>query len=419
MNMDERIRDILFLFSGYTTYIFGRTLREILMGSVPKKCRIITAAPMSVLRKIIPDAVNTRGKLFITINGIDCTIIPAIPDAGILCTSQDFTIDSAAYSEVTGLIDICGARDDIEAKIIRLRDNTTEAIYANPILMVKAVRLCAELGFTLADDTKELIQECASFIKKINCRSVLHELEMLLLSPHPDYFRMLHELGLLKYLIPQLDRCFGEPQRNRYHIYDVGEHIMTAVKNTPRDYVIRWAALLHDVGKPVCSSTDSNNIIHFYGHHRESRIIADDILHRYGIQPDSIRDILVLIENHDVRIELDLYHVKKMMLRTGSVLFEKLIQLQIADNMAKNPKYFTEKYRRINTAWKIEQQVIESGEPYRYEDLKVNRYDLQKLGIRPGRETNDLMRALMDEVITDPQNNSYEYLLNRAKELRK
>ena len=108
-----------------------------------------------------------------------------------------------------------------------------------------------------------------------------------------------------------------------------------------------------------------------------------------------------------------------MMLRTGGVLFEKLMQLQTADNMAKNPKYFTEKYRRINAAAKIARQVMESGEPYRYEDLKVNAKDLQKQGIRPGRETTELMRALMDEVIAEPEKNSYEYLLRRVKELRK
>ncbi len=419
MDIPQSIKNILDLFSGYTTYIYGRALREILMGAVPGKCRIITAAPVSVLRKIFPGATIIKGRMHVLADKIDCTVISAIPDAGALCTTQDFTIDSAAYSEVTGLIDICGAKEDIENKIIRLRDNTTESIYANPAVMVKAVRHCAELGFTLADDTRELIAVCAVAIKQINCRSVLHELERLLLSPRPDYFRMLHELGLLKYLIPQLDRCFGEPQKNKYHIHDVGEHIMCAVKNTPRDYVLRWSALLHDVGKPCCSSTDNNGIIHFYGHHRESRLIADDILHRYGIESDNIRSILTLIENHDVRVEPSHYQVKKMMLRTGGVLFEKLMQLQTADNMAKNPKYFTEKYRRINAAAKIARQVMESGEPYRYEDLKVNAKDLQKQGIRPGRETTELMRALMDEVIAEPEKNSYEYLLRRVRELRK
>ena len=419
MDIPQSVENILSLFSGYTTYIYGRALREILIGIMPKKCRIITSAPVSVLHRMFPGSPISRGRMFITLDGIDCTVISALPDAGALCAAQDFTIDAAAYSQTTGLIDICGAREDIADGIIRLRDNTSEAVLANPLIMIKAVRLCAELGFTLGEDSAKTIRECSSAIKRLPARNMLFELDKLLLSPHPDYFRMLHSLGLLKHIMPQLDRCFGEPQKNKYHIYDVGEHIMCAVKNTPRDYVLRWAALLHDVGKPCCSSTDNNGIIHFYGHHRESRVIADDILHRYGIDADNIRDILILIENHDVRVEPNSYQVKKMMLRTGGALFEKLMQLQTADNMAKNPKYFTEKYRRINAAAKIAKQVTESNEPYQISHLKVNGRDLQKLGARPGRETNELLRALMDEVITEPGRNSYEYLLKRAKELKK
>jgi tRNA nucleotidyltransferase (CCA-adding enzyme) len=217
--------------------------------------------------------------------------------------------------------------------------------------------------------------------------------------------------------MPQLDICFGEPQKNKYHIYDVGEHIMCAVKNTPNDYILRWAALLHDVGKPCCSSTDNNGIIHFYGHHHESRLIADDILYKYGIDRDAAKDILILIENHDVRVDPNPVSVKKMMCRTGDELFEKLMVLQTADNMAKNPKYFTEKYRRINEALKTSRLIKENNEPFQYSQLKINSRDIQRLGSRPGRETNDIMRALMDEVINEPTRNTREYLMQRAKAL--
>ena len=87
--------------------------------------------------------------------------------------------------------------------------------------------------------------------------------------------------------------------------------------------------------------------------------------------------------------------------------------------MAKNPKFFTEKYQRINEARKISRGVLERNEPYRYSQLMVNSRDLQKHGVRPGRETNEIMRTLMDEVINNPQLNTRSYLLSRAKELRK
>lgn len=419
MKLPESIEYILSIFAGYRTYIYGRGMRELLLGNVPRYCRIVTAAPPSVLHRMFPRASMVHGRLRTNIGGIECTVIPTHSDLSDVNIPQDFTIDSAAYSDVTGLIDRRGAKRDIEARLIRFCVREESVIHVNPLIMLKAVRLCAELSFTLEHETAVLITKCAQLIKRAAPRAVLYELEKLLMSPNPDFVRLLHQTGLLRYIMPQLDNCFGEPQRNKYHIYDVGEHIMCAVKNTPRDYTLRWAALLHDVGKPCCSSTDNNGIIHFYGHHHESRMIADDILHRYGVDRDAAKEILTLIENHDVRVDPNPISVKKMMCRTGGELFEKLMLLQTADNMAKDPKYFTEKYRRIDAARKIAAQVIADGEPYQYGQLKVNSRDLLKRGTHPGRETNDIMRALMDEVIAEPERNSREYLLKRAKELRR
>ncbi len=419
MNLPENVKYILSALDGYRTYIYGRVMRDIFMDVPPRICRVITSAPVPALRRIFPNSPINKGKLRITLDNTDFTIISATAEPDYLCSVQDFTLDSAAYSPIIGIIDNHGAKADIENRIIRFTDDYEDSLRANPLIMAKAVRLCAELNFTLAPKTAEMIKNCAAFIKRVNCRVLTSELEKLLMSDNPDYFRMLHELGLLKYIIPQSDRCFGEPQRNKYHIYDVGEHIMNAVKNTPRNYVLRWAALLHDVGKPCCSSTDNKGTIHFYGHHRESRTIADDVLHRLGLSNDLIRDILILIENHDVRVDPNPVSVKKMMCRTGGELFEMLMHLQTADNMAKNPKFFTDKYRKINAALKISKQVIENKEPYQYSDLLINRADLQKIGIRPGRESSEIMRMLMDDVINDPSKNSRDILLNRAKELKR
>lgn len=419
MNVPPEISTIFSMLPNSTTYVYGKAIRNMLMGICPKVCRVVTSMPPSLLKKIFPGASNLRGKFRVNINGCEYFLISSRADMQDICAAQDFTINSAAYSDITGICDNYGAARDIESRTVRFLRPENASVYSNPILMLKAVRLCAELDFSLSEDSEQLIKANASRIRFEHPHRIAAELEKLLMSPHPDNFRELHRLGLLKYLIPQLERCFGEPQKNKYHIYDVGEHIMHAVKNTPRDYVLRWSALLHDVGKPPCSSTDNNGIIHFYGHHHESRIIADDILHRYGIDRDAMQDILTLIENHDVRVDPTPSSVKRMMCRTGGELFEKLMLLQTADNMAKNPKFFTEKYQRINEARKISRGVLERNEPYRYSQLMVNSRDLQKHGVRPGRETNEIMRTLMDEVINNPQLNTRSYLLSRAKELRK
>ncbi|MDO5398848.1 MAG: HD domain-containing protein [bacterium] len=419
MNIPQEISDFFAMLPNSVTFIYGKAVRDIIMSRTPKICSAVTSAPLSFLRRVFPGGSNASGKFRASVNGCEYVLISARADMTDVCAAQDFTINSAAYSDITGLHDSFGAVHDIKNGIVSFMRPDETSVSSNPILMLKAVRLCAELDFKLDEKSESIIKQCASKIRLEHPHRMSAELEKLLMSPHPDDFRELHRLGLLKYIMPQLERCFGEPQKNKYHIYDVGEHIMHAVKNTPKDYVLRWSALLHDVGKPCCSSTDSNGIIHFYGHHHESRIIADDILHRFGIERSTAKDILTLIENHDVRVDPSPASVKKIMCRTGGDLFEKLMLLQTADNMAKNPKYFTEKYKRINAALKISRNVIKNKEPYNYSQLMVNSRDLQKCGIRPGRETNDVMRALMDEIIHNPQLNARNYLLQRARELRK
>lgn len=194
---------------------------------------------------------------------------------------------------------------------------------------------------------------------------------------------------------------------------------MHTVKNTPRNLVLRWAALLHDVGKPCCSSVDSSGTIHFYGHHRESCRIATDVLYRLHMDKDSIRSISILIENHDVRVEASLPSVKRMMARTGEKLFEQLMLLQKADNMAKNPEFYPEKEKRIDAALDTYRRIIAEGQPYLIAHLAVNGRDLQKIGYKPGRIIGDTLKRLIDEVIIDPQLNTREYLLERAKQLKK
>ena len=418
MEIPEIVKKAFDLLSDSSAYLYGKSVRELLMGIRPRVYRIITAVPLAALRRMFPRGTVLRGKLRVKFEDADLVLVPIRPEYRDSHFAQSFTIDSAVYSDIAGFIDSSGAEEDIRNKVIRLIEHDEAVLHANPAIMLRAVRLCAELDFEIEEATAQTIRENASRIRYANTRAVAREIDRLLMSPQPDRFRTLHSLGLLTYVMPQLDKCFGEPQRNKYHIYDVGEHIMHTVRGTPRDYVLRWSALLHDIGKPVCSSTDSNGIIHFYGHHRESRMIADDILHRYGIDRDAARDILMLVENHDVRVDPSVIPVKKMMCRIGAELFEKLMLLQAADNMAKDPKFFPEKYSRISQAQKIAREVAASGEPYSYSQLTINSRDLQKRGIRPGRETNEIMRRLMDEVIADPAANRQDHLLRRARELR-
>ncbi len=414
LNTAEKIESM-----GYSAYITGAALRDIIMNRGIRSCFIETTAPKSLIEKLFRRVIDSGNGVVTAVNGNSVYNLRLLRSADDIGTSEEFTINSALYSPRTGLIDPHGSADDINARLIRCTRAPEEIFRRSPLSMLTAVRYAAVFGFDISPQIRRALIKYAVMIKRADPAGVYDELNKTIMSDHPEGFILLHETGLLAYIIPELETCFGVSQKNKYHIYNVGEHIVRAMCGAPRDPLLRWAALLHDIGKPECVSTDSSGVIHFYGHHRVGAAIASDILHRLNAENGFINDVILLVENHDVRVEPNNQSVKKMMSRCSAELFEKLLSLQEADNRAKNPKYLPEKLARINSAREICREIIKNGEPYTVSQLAVGSRDLIKLGYRAGREISDALRALLDEVIINPKLNTKDYLTKRAAELRR
>lgn len=424
--------------AGYKAYVAGGAVRDIIMGKTPNDYDIATDAKPEEVKKIFSKTIETgikHGTVTVLENRVAYEVTTFRRDGAyrdgrhpldvefvrkprVDCMRRDFTINAMMYSPKDGFLDFfCGKRD-IRQGIIRCVGNPEVRFKEDALRMLRAVRFKAQLGFKIEERTAYAIKKYAVLVKKVSRERILDELNKILLSENPDAVRDLHELGILKFILPEIEECFNQPQRNKYHIYNVGEHIMHTVKNTPEDLVLRWAALLHDSGKPCCPSVDSNGIIHFYGHHKESRRIAVDVLYRYHMNSEAIRDIALLVENHDYRVEANTAAVKRMMSKTGAELFEKLLILQKADNSAKNPGQIPDKLQRIDKGLEICRKVVATKQPYRVADLVLNGRDLMSIGYRQGKEIGDALKVLLDEVIIKPELNNRAYLLKRAKDMR-
>ena len=402
---------------GYSTFVAGAELCDMFLGKNQHLFTVFTTAENDEIRRIFKKCNEKDG--CITFSHSNTTYsIEHIDEIDSLLKNMNFSIHSMYYSLSLGIVDNHGGAADIENKIVRCIGDYEKHFAINPILMLRTVALAASLGFSIDDETKKALKKYAVFLKGIRLDLILPEINRILLSDNPDYIKILNETMLLRFIMPQLSVCFGEPQRNKYHIYDVGEHIMHAVKNIRADKVLRWAALLHDVGKPLTSTTDENGIIHFYGHHKESKNIAEGLLRKFRMDSDSISDILILIENHDVRIEPTVTMVKRLMSKTGPELFLKLMELQEADNKAKNADYFTAKKNKIEAIKKVYNDVIEANEPNMISHLMINAKDLAKLGLKRGRMTTDLLKTLLNEVIVNPSLNNRDYLIKRARQIK-
>lgn len=425
--------------AGFDAYVVGGAVRDSLMGKSPSDYDIATNAKPREVKAIFSRTIDTgikHGTVTVIENKIGYEVTTFREETGYSdmrrpdevryvdsvdedLKRRDFTVNSMAYAPGAGLLDKFGGKDDIGRKIIRCVGIPEMRFKEDALRMLRAVRFAACLDFELEEETQRAIKKCAVLIKNVSRERILEELNKILLCDKPARIRLLYETGLMKYIIPELCVCFVTEQNNKYHIYNVGDHILKAVENTPNDLILRWAALLHDVGKPVCLSRDSAGINHFYGHHRESVRIAEDALHRLRMDRESIRDILILIENHDVRIEAHPAAVKRMLARTGEPLFMKLLLLQEADNRAKNLKFLNEKLSKLHSVYAQGQRIMAEGQPYQLSQLQINGRDLIKLGYRAGREIGDTLKLLLDEVLIDPSLNNREYLLKRAAVLKR
>lgn len=425
--------------AGFEAYIVGGAVRDSLMGKVPSDYDITTNAKPKDVKALFVRTIDTglkHGTVTVIENktGYEVTTyreetgyrdmrhpdsVNYVDELSSDLKRRDFTINAMAYSPKRGFVDKFGGKDDIEKRVIKCVGIPEERFKEDALRMLRAVRFAACLDFELSEDVFRAIRKCAVLIKNVSNERILGEINKILLCDKPSRIKLLYETGLMKYIIPELCNCFNTVQNNKYHIYNVGDHIMKAVDNTPNDLILRWSALLHDSGKPACLSRDASGINHFYGHHRESVRIANDVLHKLRMDRESIGDILVLIENHDVRIDSSPAAVKRMLARTGENLFLKLLLLQEADNRAKNLKFLDDKLSKLQAVYEQCQTIIAERQPYQISQMQINGRDLLKIGFKAGREIGDMLKLLLDEVVIDPSLNTRDYLIKRAIMLKK
>ncbi len=141
-------------------------------------------------------------------------------------------------------------------------------------------------------------------------------------------------------LVPELKKCKGFEQNNRWHIYDVYGHILKVVELVPQNLTARFVALFHDVGKPEVYREDENGVGHFYGHWEKSVEVFDRFSKEHGLDADFSKAVSKLIFYHDINFgsmsgdELD----KTVNIFTSEEL-KLLFDIKRADLLAQNPEF--------------------------------------------------------------------------------
>ena len=233
----------------------------------------------------------------------------------------------------------------------------------------------------------------------------------LLVSPNPCLLRKAYQLGITKVILPEFDKMMETTQETPHHIYTVGEHTLKAIENAPADKVLRLTMLLHDVAKPQMKKIDEKGVAHFKMHDVKGVDIAKQILRRLKFDNDTMNKVVKLVQYHDYRIPAEPKRVRKAMNKIGKELFPYYLKVRAADTLAQSEYLREEKMQNIRDMEACYQEILERGECVSLKELAISGSDLIADGMQPGKELGNVLNALLQMVIENPELNTKEQLL--------
>ena len=216
-------------------------------------------------------------------------------------------------------------------------------------------------------------------------------------------------VNAISLIIPEFKDMMGFDQKNPWHLYTLGEHTIEVMKNVDATPEMRLAALLHDIGKLDTFSIDSEGVGHFYKHSSFSAERAIDILNSLEYEEDFVKNVTILVRDHDRDFELD-KTVKKYLDRHSPELFDKLMSLETADALAQNPEFTPARFERINFAKEAKERIQNQPERLTVKDLAINgKYLMENYGLA-GKEIGSTLNKLVEDVTKNPELNTKEKL---------
>ena len=346
---------------------------------------------------------------------------------------RDFTVNAMAldlgrldfrWKSNLQIVDPFGGQGDIEKKLIRAVGDAEKRFDEDALRMMRAVRLAAELEFKIEEATAAAIRKLSGALQFIAKERIRDELIKIIGSPRArSGIESLHELGLLKYIISEVEQGIGV--ENRPKIFTVWEHNLKALEYGAKvrfAWDVRLAALLHDVAKPATKGPEKNGEWTFYGHDVVGGRMAARILERLHFPREIVEKVAKLIRWHlfkyDPNEGITDSSIRRLIRRVGAEHMSDLVKVRICDRMGMGvPKAVP--YRLRHFQFRVEKILREEEAPIP-KMLKINGDDVMKiLGIPPGSKVGHVLEVLLQEVMDDPAKNNREYLESRIADLGK
>ena len=325
---------------------------------------------------------------------------------------RDFTVNAMAYSPTRGFADPFGGRQDLENKILRAVGAPEKRFREDALRILRGVRFAVRYGLTVEPETRRAMDDQAGGLDSLSRERVFEELSKLL--PLVTGADLLEFASIMGAAIPELAPTIGFDQHSPHHAYDLYTHVAYVTGAVPGELTVRWAALLHDIGKVSTFTRDETGRGHFYGHAPAGAELAEQVLLRLKA-PTRLRcQVVELIGAHMTRLQPEKKLLRRQLSRLGWEQLERELELQQADMSSKgtaepgNLEIFPEIRRML-------EEIRREDSCLKVTDLAVNGEDLMALGYQ-GRQIGERLHWLLEQVLEETLPNDRQALLLAAKE---
>ncbi len=328
---------------------------------------------------------------------------------------RDFTVNAMAYNDEEGLVDPFDGQTDLAHGVLRCVEDPTTRFTEDALRILRGLRFAATLPLSVDPATARALHTTRKRLCNIAAERVSAELTRLLcgqwMLPVLQEFR-----DVLAVVIPEIAATFDFDQRNPHHCYDVYTHTLHAVAAAPNDPLVRWAVLLHDIGKPQTFTIDQDGIGHFKGHGAASAQLSEQILTRLRMSRETVQTVTTLVEAHDRQIDPTPAAVKRALNRFGEATLRRLIAVKHADN-ATHALHATARREQWQAVESVLNAVLQEAACFSLKDLYVKGNDITSLGVPSGPQVGQLLNRLLNEVIDGTLENDRTVLLRRLQSL--
>ena len=347
---------------------------------------------------------------------------------------RDFTINVLALclngKHFGELADPFGGVDDLREKIIRTPLDPDITFSDDPLRMMRCVRFASQLGFYIYDETFDALERNAERIKIVSQERIIDELNKIILSPHPSKGLVdLQRAGLLQYILPEVSDLDLQETRGKFSHKNNFYHTLEVLENVAANsnkLWLRWAALLHDIGKTTTKRWDPVNGWTFKNHNVAGARMVKGIFRRIKLPLDErMKYVQKLVDLHMRPIaiadsEVTDSAVRRLLFDAGDDI-EDLMTLCEADITSRNrqrKQTFLDNFKLVRRRLK---EIEERDRIRNFQPPVDGNEIMETFGLKPCREVGMLKAlvkdAVLDGVVPNDHDLVFEYMLGKAKEM--